>query len=143
MIEFSLFSLEDTQKAAIELAKSAKLNDIFLLYGDLGTGKTTFSRFFIREFLNAPNLNVTSPTFTLIQTYGEPPEEIWHIDLYRIQDPSEIYNLGLEDIYGNALMLIEWPERFGNQIPSGNITRLDFSISEKARRLNVKCKLLI
>ena len=119
MVEFILNSLHDTDLIAKKIANEAKIGDIFLLYGDLGSGKTTFSRFFIREFLKNPDLDVTSPTFNIIQTYGNSLKEVWHVDLYRIEDVNEIYNLGLEDAYGNALMLIEWPERFGSNIPYG------------------------
>ncbi len=137
MAELILNSLEDTCTISKELAFDAKIGDIFLLYGDLGAGKTTFSRFFIREFLQDPGLDVTSPTFNIIQTYGEHPKEVWHVDLYRIENQNEIYNLGLEDAYGNALMLIEWPERFGSIIPSGNIIKLDFSIKNEKYHLNI------
>jgi tRNA threonylcarbamoyladenosine biosynthesis protein TsaE len=137
MAEFILNSLDDTALVAKELASEAKIGDIFLLYGDLGAGKTTFSRLFIREFLKVPDLDVTSPTFNIIQTYGDPSKEVWHVDLYRIENSNEIYNLGLEDAYGNVLMLIEWSERFGSNIPVGNIIKLDFSIKNEKYHLNI------
>lgn len=137
MAEFILNSIDDTALVAKKLADEAKIGDIFLLYGDLGAGKTTFSRLFIREFLKVPNLDVTSPTFNIIQTYGDHSKEVWHVDLYRIENSNEIYNLGLEDAYGNVLMLIEWSERFGSNIPFGNIIKLDFSIKNEKYCLNI------
>ncbi len=134
MRKFPLFSLEETQKIAKEFAEKATLGDIFLLFGDLGSGKTTFSRFFIQSFFGDHTLNVTSPTFPIIQTYG-PHNEIWHIDLYRIDDESEIYNLGLEEAQNKSIMIIEWPEKLGNYRPHGNIIHLNFSIIDSTRIL--------
>jgi tRNA threonylcarbamoyl adenosine modification protein YjeE len=134
MAEWILSSLEDTKIVASQMAKCAKKGDIYLLFGDLGSGKTTFSQFFIQSFFESPNLNVTSPTFPIIQIYG-PSQELWHVDLYRIEKPSEINQLGLEEAYGNAIMLIEWPERLGEYNLWGNIIHLRFSYEQGVRKL--------
>ncbi len=107
--KYILEKLQDTINLAHSLASNAKIGDIFFLEGDLGSGKTTFSKFFINYFY--PNENVTSPTFNLVLTYdlpGNPP--IWHFDLYRLKKPSELAELGLEEASVKAISLIEWPQ---------------------------------
>ncbi|WP_205099267.1 tRNA (adenosine(37)-N6)-threonylcarbamoyltransferase complex ATPase subunit type 1 TsaE [Marinitoga litoralis] len=86
-----------------------------LLYGDLGTGKTTFTKGFIRNLLKDESLSVTSPTFALVRVYDN-DFKIYHADLYRLSDPEEIPYVGLfEDSTG--IYLIEWPERLEYYIP--------------------------
>lgn len=88
---------------------------IILLYGDLGTGKTTFTKGFIRSFFKEDSLGVTSPTFALIRVYDN-SIKVYHADLYRLSDPEEIPYVGLfEDSEG--IYLIEWPERLEYYLP--------------------------
>ena len=92
------------------------------LSGDLGAGKTAFARAVIQSLQEAAGAqpeDVPSPSFTLVQTYRAGTLEIWHADLYRIADPSEIPELGLEEAWGNALCLVEWPERAPEALPAG------------------------
>jgi tRNA threonylcarbamoyladenosine biosynthesis protein TsaE len=65
---------------------------------------------------------VPSPSFTLVQTYGNGTDAIWHADLYRLTHPDEIMELGLEDALGHALCLVEWPERMGGRMPRDALT---------------------
>lgn len=102
------------------LAASAKKGDIFALYGTLGMGKSVFSRAFIQHFLG--NVDVPSPTFNLLQTYEAPDYEIYHFDLYRLKDPEEIFELGMEEAMYNGVCLIEWPEKMGGYLPKRAIT---------------------
>ncbi|GAB6189890.1 tRNA (adenosine(37)-N6)-threonylcarbamoyltransferase complex ATPase subunit type 1 TsaE [Marinitoga arctica] len=88
---------------------------IILLYGDLGTGKTTFTKGFIKSLFNDNNINVTSPTFALVRIY-ENSTNVYHADLYRLSDPEEIPYVGLfEDQDG--IYLIEWSERLDYYMP--------------------------
>lgn len=107
---------QHTKILAEALAKSAKKGDVYFLRGDLGAGKTTFARHFIRFFLGA-NEPVPSPTFTLIQSYDTDNFPIWHIDLYRLTSSEEVLELGLEEIFKDGVSLIEWPERLGSYGP--------------------------
>ncbi|MDO5647099.1 tRNA (adenosine(37)-N6)-threonylcarbamoyltransferase complex ATPase subunit type 1 TsaE [Paracoccus sp. (in: a-proteobacteria)] len=85
---------------------------VLLLDGPVGAGKTHFARAFIRARQGDAAEDVPSPTFTLVQTYDDPMgSEIWHADLYRLTDPSELAELGLEQAFEDSICLIEWPDR--------------------------------
>jgi tRNA threonylcarbamoyladenosine biosynthesis protein TsaE len=115
-------------KLAEQLARRCTPGDVLCLFGDLGAGKTSFARAFIRA-LTAPDQEVPSPTFTLAQIYetGESLESValWHLDLYRLSDPEEIWELGVEEAFAEAIMLIEWPERALELLP---IKRLEIHL---------------
>ena len=110
-ITVHLSTLDDTQELANKLAHRAKLGEVFTLTGDLGAGKTAFARFFIQALCGEATA-VSSPTFNLLQTYPMPnqPYEIWHYDLYRIEHPSALIELGLDEALQH-ITLIEWPDR--------------------------------
>ena len=94
------------------LAAVAQPGQVYLLEGPLGAGKTHFARAFIRARLRQPDAEVPSPSFTLVQTYDDPAgAEIWHADLYRLGDATEVAELGLEDASPEDIRLIEWPDR--------------------------------
>lgn len=107
----------DTASFAAQCAAAAKNGDIFTLSGPLGAGKSVFCRSFIQH-LSGSDIDVPSPTFTLVQTYETPKGTIWHFDLYRIEDPEEIYEIGWEEALSDGILLIEWPERLENHMPS-------------------------
>ncbi|MEE2860235.1 MAG: tRNA (adenosine(37)-N6)-threonylcarbamoyltransferase complex ATPase subunit type 1 TsaE [Pseudomonadota bacterium] len=93
-----------------------------LLDGPVGAGKTHFARAFIRARQGDAAEDVPSPTFTLVQTYDDPlGTEIWHADLYRLTDPSELSELGLDDAMSDSICLIEWPDRLA-ALPAGALT---------------------
>jgi tRNA threonylcarbamoyladenosine biosynthesis protein TsaE len=106
---------------------------VVYLEGELGTGKTTFARALIQE-LGEPG-PVRSPTYGLVSEYHTPAGRLLHLDLYRIQDPAELEQLGLGDyLPGSRLWLIEWPERAVDRLPAGDI-RLSLSVSGAGRHL--------
>ena len=110
-----------TQSLASRMAAVAKPGDCFLLSGDIGAGKSTFARAFIRARLGNPAEDVPSPTFTLVQTYEHDLGDIWHCDLYRTTTPDECMELGLDDAMANAICLIEWPDKLGDYTPHAPI----------------------
>ncbi len=112
-ITLTLHSEKDTQALAASLANQARVGDIIYLKGTLGMGKSTFARAFIRHLADNPHLEVPSPTFTLVQSYTDISLPVWHFDLYRLNSPEEIEELGLDEALSTAVSLIEWPERLG------------------------------
>lgn len=103
----------DLQEVAGKLAHILRPGDIVALSGDLGAGKTSFARGVLRGLGWAGE--VPSPTFTLVQPYDTTPE-VWHVDLYRLDDPRDADALGLFET--EAVLLIEWPERLGARLPA-------------------------
>ncbi|MEJ6390206.1 tRNA (adenosine(37)-N6)-threonylcarbamoyltransferase complex ATPase subunit type 1 TsaE [Gymnodinialimonas ulvae] len=114
-----------TDALAHRLARALEPGDTLLLSGALGAGKTHIARAVIRAWTDQPDEPVPSPTFTLVQTYATARAEIWHADLYRLSDPQELAELGLDDVFGTALCLIEWPDRAAPDWPEGCLLHLD------------------
>lgn len=108
-----------TASLAMRVASRLRIGDVILLHGPIGSGKSHFARALIRSRLGNPNEDVPSPTFTIVQTYPDPEGDIWHCDLYRVGNSDEIIELGLEEAFGDAICLIEWPDRLGNARPDG------------------------
>ena len=100
---------------AARISALAASGDIIALKGDLGAGKTTFARGFIRA--RGGEEEVPSPTFTLVQVYELTLAAIWHFDLYRLKSPEEAWELGIEDAFNEGISLIEWPEQLGSLMP--------------------------
>lgn len=100
-----------TEFLAQLIAEDTQPGDLITLSGDLGAGKTTFARAFVRAFARDPEMEVPSPTFTLMQTYEVERGTIVHADFYRISDPSELDYLGWDEAIENAVALVEWPDR--------------------------------
>ncbi len=115
----------DTQKIAATLAPLLQPGDIVALWGTLGVGKTAFSRYLIRHMTQTAQ-DVPSPTFTLLQVYDTDAFPIYHFDLYRLDKPTDVYELGIEDAFIDAVSLIEWPDKMGRLLPKAN--RLDIRI---------------
>lgn len=128
-------SEQDTANAAIELAETIKEPKIILLNGNLGMGKTVFARAFIQTLCKTPELEVLSPTFTLLQTYESNIAPIYHYDLYRIEDSEEILELGWEDTCYEGITIIEWPERLGPYKPT---SYLDITLSNSDNSNNTR-----
>jgi tRNA threonylcarbamoyladenosine biosynthesis protein TsaE len=127
-----------TAALATELAACARQGDVIGLSGPLGSGKTTFARYFIGARMGAgprERQEVPSPTFTLVETY-QPASgpALWHFDLYRIETPEDAYELGIEDAFADGIALVEWPERLGGLMPREHLQiALAAGKSEKAR----------
>ena len=121
-----------TASLAADIASLVRPGDLLTLSGELGSGKTTFARALIRALVGEPDLEVPSPTFTLIQVYESSVKDaaqfpIVHADLFRIKDPSELAELGWEEASDGALVLVEWPERAGSSL-AGDRLEIAFSI---------------
>ena len=127
--------LKDTNKFAKKFAKILKGGEVVLLGGDLGAGKTTFTKAVLRAF--GVKDDVTSPTFTIMREYQGKKFKIYHFDMYRLGSGQEAKEFGLEDyIYSkdkSSLVFIEWPENV-KDILSGDFIRVDISILDENRR---------
>src|SRR5688500_9953255 len=124
----------EAQTAALAARLAARLGpgDAILLSGPVGAGKSAFARALIRARLRDPRAEVPSPTFTLVQTYGEGPDTLWHADLYRLSHPDEVAELGLLAAFEEAICLIEWPDRLGPLAPASGL-RLDLAPDGEGR----------
>jgi tRNA threonylcarbamoyladenosine biosynthesis protein TsaE len=119
--QISLADEAATIRFATAMAAVLRPGDTILLQGPIGAGKSAFARGVIRARLNRME-EVPSPTFTLVQTYDAPDGDIWHCDLYRLTDPSEVLELGLDDAFQTAICMIEWPDRLGPDTPQDALT---------------------
>ncbi|MDG1530600.1 MAG: tRNA (adenosine(37)-N6)-threonylcarbamoyltransferase complex ATPase subunit type 1 TsaE [Paracoccaceae bacterium] len=121
--EFSLETVDQTIALAHALADRLIPGLPLLLSGPVGAGKSLIARTIIQHRLALENKfeDVPSPTFTLVQVYDLADTEIWHCDLYRLGDPNEVFELGLDEAMENAICLIEWPDRLGDLEPENTL----------------------
>jgi len=117
-------SESETAAVGRDLAASLAAGSVVLLHGDLGAGKTALVRG-LAEGLGAPPEEVSSPTFTLMQEYRGGRLLLVHVDLYRLDDPREIDDLGLEEVGQASVLAIEWAEKLPRPIPGAIDVRID------------------
>ena len=110
----------DTLALGAKLAATLKTGDVIALAGDLGAGKTTLSRGLIQALCG--DIDVPSPTYTLLQTYPADGFDIYHFDFYRLEKPEDCLELGLDDALDYGASLMEWPERLGRYLPEDNLS---------------------
>ncbi len=125
-----------TQAFGAWLAPFLRAGDVVLLKGALGAGKTTWARGLICSLIG--DVEVPSPTYTLLQTYTAPDFEIWHFDLYRLQQEQEVWELGIEEALDDGVCLIEWPERIDGLL-NGTELVVELKIAKDARTAIITC----
>jgi tRNA threonylcarbamoyladenosine biosynthesis protein TsaE len=117
---FETHSAEETIELGRRLARELPPQAVVLLVGELGAGKTTLAKGIVSGLGAAEPDDVTSPTFTLIHEFGG--GRVYHVDLYRLDTPAQVATLGLDEIFERqAIVLIEWGERFAELLPAGRI----------------------
>lgn len=119
MLTAELPSEQDTHTLGAALAGALRQGDVIAFHGDLGAGKTTLVRGLIRALLGEDE-EVPSPTYTLVQMYDAPDWPIWHFDLYRLDDPDDVRELGWDETQA-GVALIEWPDRAGGHLPASRL----------------------
>ena len=136
MKSFETHGEDETIELGRRIAATLPTRAVVLLIGNLGAGKTTLAKGIISGLGAAEPEDVTSPTFTLIHEYGE--GRVYHIDLYRLDRAEEAATLGLDEIFDrDAIVLIEWGERFPQLLPEDRVEIRLESMSEEGRRIEV------
>lgn len=131
-VTFHLPDEAATAAFGASLAPVIRAGDVILLQGPLGAGKTALARGLIRAYSGAAE--APSPTFTLVEIYDGDPAPLWHFDLYRLEQPADVWELGLEEALDSGVSVIEWPDRAGGLLPTEGL-RLTLSIEDGGRRL--------
>lgn len=128
--EFFLASQKETEAFAALLAETARPGTCFALTGEMGAGKSTFARAFLRALADDPSLEVPSPTFALVQHYETQSGPAYHYDLWRLDGPESLYELDWDEACA-GIMLVEWPQRAAESLPENALflafSEVDFS----------------
>lgn len=106
---------DDTAQLGAALARAVRPGDVIALSGPLGAGKTTLARAMLRAL--GEEGEVPSPSFALVQPYDALALPVWHADLYRLADPRDLVELGLDEILDHGVLIVEWPERAPGRWP--------------------------
>lgn len=132
--EFIIDSLESLDEFAALIACLAKEGDVYSLEGEMGAGKTTFAQYLLAHL--GVKERVTSPTYSIVSTYLGTAMDVYHADVYRIDDEEELYNMGFEDyISPKAIFLVEWGDKFTDYLLDNcnNLTRIAIRLDGKTR----------
>lgn len=130
-------TLDDTARLAARICDLARPGDVILLEGPLGAGKSAFARAFLRHGAGDPALEVPSPTFTLVQSYELPRFRAHHFDLWRLDAPGAVLELGWDEM-ADDVALVEWPDRLGTLAPDDALTVALAVGPDEARRATLR-----
>ena len=130
MVEEHIVDLEGLKKLAEKLAAELKGNEVIFLIGDLGAGKTTFTRFLVQALKPTEEVRITSPTFAVMNVYPTQKGEVYHLDLYRVK------NFDITDFEGEGILLIEWADYLKNVKPDV-VIRFEY-LDENRRKVEIE-----
>ena len=135
--QITTFSLDETQALGQKIGATVTSGTVIALTGDLGSGKTSFVQGLARGLGVSPDFYITSPTFTIINEYPG-RYRLFHVDLYRIDNPYETEEIGLYDIMGgDGITVIEWADRIENDLPTEHL-HLQFKIlDDETRKISI------
>ena len=136
--KFTSHSSQETMDFASNLASKLKIGDVVVLSGELGAGKTKFTEGFLKYF--GLDSEISSPTFTIVNEYSKDNTNIYHFDVYRLEDSSEFYAIGGEEYFSSGICLIEWGELIQDALPNDYI-KISFEKDlndENIRYLNIE-----
>jgi tRNA threonylcarbamoyladenosine biosynthesis protein TsaE len=125
--------LAATEALAVRVVRQTRPGDCILLEGPLGAGKTAFARAFLRAAAADPDMEVPSPTFTLVQIYDTKLGPVFHYDLWRTEGPGSLTELDWEDAL-DGIVLVEWPDRLGARRPADALTITLRLLADDARQ---------
>lgn len=134
---FTSHSSEETMKFAFNLASKLHVGDVVVLTGELGAGKTKFTEGFLKYF--GLDNEISSPTFNIVNEYKKDTINIYHFDVYRLEDVSEFYAIGGEEYFSSGICIIEWGELIEEALPD-NCIRISFEkdyFNENIRHLSI------
>lgn len=130
---FDVKKIEDWEKVIEEIVPKIKYK-IILLKGNLGAGKTTFTKSLVKAL--GSDDNVDSPTYALVNEYHSPKGKIFHFDLYRVNDVEELYDMGIEEYLETGyLSIIEWPEIYENELDGLSYHLIEIEQTEGVRKI--------
>ena len=134
-----LENLAATEKFAVEFSEKLRPGDVVFLLGNLGAGKTTFTRFLLRA-LGVDSV-VKSPTYSIVESYDSKVARLHHFDLYRIEDASELDAMGIRDFFnGEDVCVIEWPERLQGAVAANWEINLEMASAPDTRIVTIVAK---
>tara|TARA_B100000902_G_C26823290_1_gene675080 strand:- start:187 stop:648 length:462 start_codon:yes stop_codon:yes gene_type:complete len=125
----------DTKLIAENLSKICTKGDVIALDGEMGSGKTTFARFFIKKFSSCKT--IPSPTYNLLFSYKSKHLTIYHLDAWRIKSEDEFFSLGIEEMFEDSIFIIEWANKITNVLPE-DCLYIAIKIKNKFRELTFK-----
>ena len=136
--ETLILDLKGLENFCKKISPKLKIGDIICLFGELGSGKTTFARYLINSLYKNNKLkkpsSIKSPSFPILLTYEINNFEIYHYDLYRISKSSELHEINIFEELNNSITLIEWPEIILNSLKDYNIYSLKLNIIDEDKR---------